>query len=50
MLYIQNPAFTYSVDCIHYLGSMETDAAQIHNSVIVHGIGEFRVFISMIGA
>lgn len=28
---------------------METDAIQMYNSVIVHGIGELRIFMSMTG-
>lgn len=45
MLCIQKSAFIYSVGKICHLDSMETDAIQIHGSVIVHGS---RVFISMI--
>lgn len=49
MFCIQKSAFIYSVDKIYYLDSMETDAMQMCNLVIVHGIGELRVFTPMIG-
>ena len=45
MLCIQKSTFIYSVGNICHLDSMETDAIQIHSSVIVHGS---RVFISVI--
>lgn len=46
---VQKSAFIYSVYNICYLESMETDAIQMHNSVIVHGIGELGVFRSIFG-
>lgn len=49
MFCIQKSALIYYVHNIYYLDSMETDAIQMHNSVIVHGIGELRVFMSMTG-
>lgn len=39
---MQKCAFVYSVDYIYYLEPIETNAIQMHNSVIVHGISEFR--------
>lgn len=35
------PAFIYSVGNICHLDSMETDAIQIHSSVIAHGSRDF---------
>lgn len=49
MLWIQKCIFAYSVDYIYNLDPIETNAIQMHNSVIVLRISEFRVFTSMIG-
>lgn len=43
MFCIQKSSFTCCVDNIYYLDSMETDAIQMYNSVVVQGIGEFSV-------